>query len=353
MSARPELPLLCRYPRVAARLPRVPLCRLPTPVTRAEKIEREARTGPLYVKRDDQSAELYGGNKPRKLEWILARARSRGASRVLTFGGLGTNHGLATTLYAARLGMACELILFAEPVTDAVRRRLLQQQAAGARLFWGGSVVGSTGVGLVRWLRHPRSFVVRPGGSCARGVLGFVNAGLELAEQIAAGVLPEPARLYVACGTGGSAAGLALGLALAGAKTRVIAVRVSDVLPPPRASLRRSAGRAFRLLKRSGADLKDDLPELALELERGFMGSGYGQTTPEGEAAFRLAEQLEGLRLDPTYTAKAFAALLGRERGGTEPVLFWNTYAAREPDLKLPEPSELPRAFQRFFRDPA
>ena len=350
MSAGPELPLLSRYPRAAARLPRVPLCRLPTPVMRAEKTEREARTGPLYVKRDDQSAELYGGNKPRKLEWILARARSRGASRVLTFGGLGTNHGLATALYAARLGIACDLVLLRQPLTDAVRRRLLQQHAAGAHLFWGGSVLGGVATSLGRWLRHPRVYTIPPGGSSAHGVLGFVNAGLELAEQIAAGELLEPARLYVACGTGGSAAGLALGLALAGLRTQVVAVLVTDILPPTRSRLQRVARAAFGLLRGAGAE--NAAPELSLELERSFLGGGYGRATPAGEAARRLAEQLDGLRLDPTYTGKALAALLSRERGRTEPVLFWNTYAAREPELELPDPSELPRAFQRFFREP-
>ncbi len=348
MSATREL-----LATLESALLRVSLCTLPTALERAEKLERELETGPLFIKRDDQSALGYAGNKARKLEFLLGRARQRGASRVLTFGGLGTNHGFATAYYAGRLGLACELVLVDQPLTDAVRRRLLFHQAAGARLFYGRNLLGTVLIALARLARHPRTLLIPAGGSNAWGTLGFVKAGLELARQVAEGLMPEPARVYVACGSGGTAAGLALGLALSGLHTRVVAVLVNDILPPSPASLLRLARRTQGVLRRSGALKEDVARRLHLDFETGFLGPGYGQATAEGTSALRAAQQLEGLCLDPTYTAKAFAALLERERGRHDPIVFWNSYASRVPELALPPWRSLPPAFHRFFREDA
>ncbi len=334
-------------------VPRVSLCTLPTPLERAEKIEQELGTGPLFVKRDDQSAPEYGGNKARKLEFLLGRLRQRGVSRVMTFGGLGTNHGFATAYYAGRLGLACELVLVDQPLSDAVRQRLLLHQAAGARLFYGRNVSGTVLVALARLARHPRTALIPVGGSNAWGTLGFVNAGLELARQVDEGLMPEPARVYVACGSGGTAAGLALGLALSGLRTRVVPVLVNHILPPSPASLRRLARRTQGVLRRIGAVKDDVVRGLRLDFEARFLGPGYGHATPKSTSALRAAQQLEGLRLDPTYTAKAFAALLEREHGRRDPIVFWNSYAGQVPELVLPDWRGLPSSFHRFFRESA
>jgi D-cysteine desulfhydrase len=320
-----------RWPALVAALRRAPLCELPTPVTRAEKLEAELGCGPLYVKRDERSAALYGGNKPRKLEWILGDALARGRSRLLTTGALGTNHGLATALYARALGLRCELVLVPQPMTDAVRRRADELREAGARVFRARNVPHAALLVIARLARHPGTAYVPTGGSNALGVVGFVEAGLELAAQVAEGALPAPARVYVAVGSGGSAAGLAAGLALAGLRTRVVAVLVTDVLPPAHAKLVRLARAALRRLARAGAALDPDAfaAEVArsLELDRDHVGAGYGHATAEAESAARAALEREGLELDPTYTAKALAALAARERGAREPVVFWNSYA--------------------------
>jgi D-cysteine desulfhydrase len=350
-AAAPSIALFERFPGIERALPRAPLCELPTPLARAEKLEREARLPALYVKRDERSAHPYGGNKPRKLEWIFGRALARGARRVLTFGALGTNHGLATALYAKRLGLECDLVLVRQPVDAAVRRKLLLDHAAGARLVWGRNVAGAAAQALVRLARHPRTCAIPTGGSNADGALGFVNAGLELAAQVAAGELVAPARVYLAVGSGGSAAGLAAGLALAGLPTRVVGVLVTDILPPSERSLAALARRALERLARAGASLPRPLPALALELERGFAGPGYAVPTAEGSDALRRAAELEGLELDATYTAKALAALLARERGTREPVVFWNSYAGAPAGGPLPDWRELPRSFHRFFED--
>jgi D-cysteine desulfhydrase len=303
------------------------------------------------VKGDDRSAAPYGGNKPRKLEWILGRARARHASRVMTFGGLGTNHGLATALYAARFGLGCDLVLVHQPVDDSVREKLLLDAALGARIWYGANITGAGLIAAGLLAARPRTFFIPPGGSSPEGTLGFLNAGLELAEQVAAGELPEPARVYVAMGTGGSAAGLAAGLGLAGLPTRVIAVLVTDLLPPNRARLQRTARRALQRLDGRSSPLALDGARMELAIERGFVGPGYGSATPAAEEAVRLARDEEGLRLESTYTGKALAALMARERGKREPVVFWNTYSGELPELQRPDWRTLPRRLHRFFRE--
>jgi D-cysteine desulfhydrase len=327
----------------------VRLCDLPTAVERAEKLELDARTGPLYVKRDDTSARPYGGNKPRKLEWLLGRARARNRSRVMTFGALATNHGLATALYSARLGLSCELVLVRQPVDERVRRRILELRAAGARLRYGGNVLGSVALALAGLARHPRTAVIPAGGSSPLGVVGLVDAGLELAEQVERGELPEPARIYVALGTGGTAAGIAAGLGLAGLRSRVVGVLVTDLLPPTRRKLERLARRTLHLLARAGAPLDPERAPLELEVEARYVGAGYGHPTREGSGAIERAERLEGLHLDPVYTGKTLAALLARERDGRAPVLLWHSYSWRELPLELPDPSELPGRFRALY----
>ncbi len=347
-----EPALFARWPVLGGTLPRTPLCSLPTPVVRAEKLEAELGVGPLYVKRDEQSASLYGGNKPRKLEWILGDALARGRRRVITTGAYGTNHGLATALFARQLGLACELVLAPQPVTDAVRARLLELYAAGAELFHARSLGHAVLVVMARVARHPRMVYLPTGGSNPRGVLGFIDAGLELAAQVRAGALPEPARVYVALGSGGSAAGLAAGLALAGLRTRVVAVLVTQRIPLPAALATRLARRALRLLARAGAGFDPRAIDVAaqLEIEPRFLGRGYGFPTPAADALVRQATGLEGITLERTYTGKALAALAERERGGREPVVFWNSYAGRLPVAPTgSRPEDLPPAFRRLF----
>jgi D-cysteine desulfhydrase len=347
--------LFQRFPDLERKLPHFPICQLPTPVERAATLERSASTGPLYVKRDDATAPLYGGNKARKLEWLLARARASGRTRVMTFGALGTNHGFATALYAARAGLRCDLVLADQPVDEKVRRRLRQLKAAGAEIHYGGSVAGAALRTLGLLARHPRASIIATGGSSPVGVLGFVDAGLELAEQVQRGELPEPECAYIALGTGGSVAGLAVGMAIAGLGTRVVGVLVTDrgLLEPSPARLERLARRTAALLARSGAPLQAGRLQFHMEIEPGYRGDGYGHPTEAGAAAVRLAAEQAGLRLETTYTGKALAALLGRESGRGAPVLFWNTYAGAEPELELPDWRTLPRAFQRFFGEAA
>jgi D-cysteine desulfhydrase len=317
-----------RFPRTRETLPRVTICDLPTPVRAAPGLG-----GHVWLKDDALSADPWGGNKPRKLEWILADAKARRFGTVVTFGGLGTNHGLATAIYARREGLDCVLALADQPRDEHVERQLARLEAAASRVYLTGSTRRTMLSVPYLALRHAQArpprppYLVPPGGSSPLGAVGFVEAALELAAQVEAGDLPEPRAIVVALGSGGSAAGLAAGLAIAGLRTRVAAVLVNDQLDLTERSVTKLAKRTLRLLAERGADTGAVEPNEVRVLE-GHMGAGYGHPTPAAGEAIRLAASAEQLGLDPVYTGKALAALLAGA-AGDGPLLFWNTNNGR------------------------
>lgn len=345
-----------RFPRALAGIPRVRLTGLPTPVERLEGLEREAGLGEIWVKRDDRSGPLYGGNKPRKLEFVLADAMADGKSCVLTTGGIGTHHGLATAICARSLGLRAILVLLRQPLTEHVRRCLLLDHAAGAELHYASTVPRLTIVALRvcarEALRGQLPYIVPTGGTSAIGTLGYVNAAFELAEQIRRGEMPEPEWIFVPLGSGGTVAGLVAGARLCGLRSRVAAVLVTDILPPSAARLSRLANRACQLLRRNEPEIPDPVVSPAdFTIIREYVGPAYGAPTAEARRARDLLLRADHIELDTTYTAKCMAAVLDRRVGGG-PILFWNTYSGVDPAAHLgplPDPSALPRPFHRFF----
>jgi D-cysteine desulfhydrase len=314
------------------RLPRLALCDLPTPVRHVPELGDD-----VWVKDDSRTAALHGGNKVRKLEWTLADARHRRFGTVLTFGALATNHGLATALFAREHGLRCVLVLVDQPVDDHVRAQLERHRAAGAHVVvthtkartYGALPWLLTRYGQLRPVRPP--YVLPLGGSSPMGAVGFAEAGLELAAQVRAGELPEPARVVMALGTGGTAAGLLLGLRLAGLRTRVVAVLVNDQIALSPGTIVRLARRTRDLLARRGAPVgRVALGEEDVTVPRGFLGAGYGHATPEAERATAVAARA-GLALDPVYTSKTVAAVLAGAAAGDGPTLYWHTHTHRVP----------------------
>ncbi len=362
MPARVSSPLALerRFPEIAGRLPRRPLADLPTPVHPLRALGAEAGIPELWVKRDDQTGQVYGGNKVRKLEWLLADALARGHRSVLTTGALGSNHALATTIYARAAGLRAHLVLIPQPVTDHVRRTLLLDHAYGATIHYAPTIGAARrivlGLLLRGALRRDRPYLVPTGGSSVVGTLGYVNAALELVEQVAAGALPEPAAVVVPLGSGGTVAGLVAGLRLAGSSARVVAVRVTDLLPPSPVMLARLASRALDRLRSLGARI----PPLAVApadftVRADWLGPGYGAVTPEGLDASRRIAEREGLTLETTYGAKALAgalALAHEPAWRGRPILFWHTYSSADPAAhvaRLPAWRELPPALHHVW----
>ncbi|HEX6938186.1 MAG TPA: pyridoxal-phosphate dependent enzyme [Longimicrobiales bacterium] len=354
-AAREQPPALFRrYPEAAGRLPRVPLATLPTPVEPLALDTPAARNGAeLWIKRDDRSGEPYGGNKVRKLEFLLAHAKAGGVTRLITAGAAGSHHALATTVYGRALGFDITLVLFPQPLTDHVRSVLLLDHALGADLRWTPrmELVPLALTRARRAHRAERVHVIAPGGSDPVGTLGYVSAALELADQVAAGEAPRPAAIHVAAGTLGTAAGLAIGCALAGLETRIHAARITSRLVTNGHALRRLITATVRLLHRAGVPAP--APEAALarvELRHDQIGAGYGHPTAAARAATETFAAA-GIRLDPTYTAKAaadFLAAAAREPAG--PRLFWHTLSAVEPEPRGDaRPEQLPEPFRRYL----
>lgn len=311
--------LVERWPRLSA-IPHVELGTFPTPLEVATRLGATIGAE-VSIKRDDRTAELYGGNKVRKLEFLLAQARAERADTIVTTGALGSHHVLATALYGARTGFEVHAVMMPQARTPHVIDNARADLAAGAILhpIPSYALLPAAMATLVAKLKlqKKRLFVIGPGGSDAAGVLGYVEAGLEIGQQLVQGDAPEPDAIYCPLGSGGTAAGLAIGLAAAGVMAEVVAVRVTPrALLPKRVLHTLARGLVERI--RSITNRFPAVGEVAmrnLTIEEGFLGEGYGIATPEGRDAARVLADAEGLTLDASYTAKTAAALIAHARG--------------------------------------
>jgi D-cysteine desulfhydrase len=325
-----------RFPALRDTIPHVRLGQPPSPVRRLDALF-SGRGPDVWIKDDGAYGAPHGGNKVRKLEWILPDVEARRRDTVVTVGGLGTNHGLATALRGRERGIRTALALVDQPLDDHVREQLERIRRSGARIYRTRGKYRTYIAAPWILLRHTDlrarrlPYFLTVGGSSPVGCLGYVEAALELADQVSSGDLPEPSHVVVALGSGGTAAGLAAGLRIAGLRTRVLGVVVNDRTPVDARTVARLASRTLALLRRRGADPGVKAVAAAdLSSERAWLGAGYGHRTPAAEHARDLARRREGLVLDPVYTAKAMAALIAlRERGSFDgPVLYWHTYGA-------------------------
>jgi D-cysteine desulfhydrase len=314
--------------------PRLGWVEEPTPITPLPRLAEALGLEFLGIKRDDLLAPLHGGTKPRKLDYLLAAPPFAAAEGWASSGGIGSGSLVALTAAARKLDKKLRAHVFWTPLSAGVTDNLAFTASGAARLSYYGSrtamalrtpsiVIGGRAGGLP---------VVPPGATSPRGMLGLVRAGLELCAQIQAGEIPEPERLYVALGSGGTAAGLAVGLALGGVRTRVVAVGVVERMLSLAARVHGLAREVIDELVALGLPV----PEAPLDLviERGHLGAAYAHVT-EGSLAAVEALAKEGIGLEPIYTGKAMAALLdGAARDGAKRVLFWSTVrrALPEPD---------------------
>jgi D-cysteine desulfhydrase len=304
-----------------ASLPRAGLLgALPTPI--APSLVAPA----LWIKHDDLTATPIGGNKMRALDFLLGGVRP--GDEVLTAGAIGSTHSLTTVVHAKRLGARTSVIRWPQEMNDVARVVARRIEAEADATHSARSVAGAYWRALrIRISRDVRW--VPAGGTSALGILGHIEAALELASQIAAGACPPPTRIVVALGSGGTAAGLALGLELAGLPTRVVGVRVVSRLVANRGRVMRLAARAARLIERIAPGAR--VPRVSadrLEVAEGYFGGAYAHETLEGRAAAdRFREGHAPALLEPTYTAKAFAAALAKCDG--QATLFWLTFDSR------------------------
>lgn len=366
-SSNINRPLFARYPELQKRISCLPLANLPTPIYRLTTIENNFSNNVQLFMKDDgltiNQAEgiSFGGNKVRKLEFLLADALSKGAQAVMTYGGIGSNHVVATGACCKRVGLECTALLTPQQVTDVVKRNMKLMKENDIEMILNPNRAireMQTICSFVqnKYTKGSMHYFIPTGGSNEIGATGYVNAAFELKEQVENGLIPEPDYLYVAMGSCGTVAGLTLGIRAAGLKTKVIGVAVEpeERSHPFATKVRCLVQKTNQLLNQKDAtfplyDWKDS--DISVQLD--FSGTEYGVPTTESLQAIKLFETAEKIPLDTTYTGKSAAGLLhaiSSEAYAQKIVLFWNTFCSQAEDPSI-EADQLSPAFHQFFEE--
>ncbi len=303
---------------LTAHMPRVRLGHAPTPLEPMRRLGEWLGGPRLYVKRDDCTGLATGGNKARKLEFLLGDALAQGATVLVTVGALQSNHVRQTAAAAARLGLACVALL--EDKVDI----------ASAAYQHGGNVMLDALLGA-RVLRYPRGtdmaaqlaafcdelrgqgqrpYAVPMGGSSAIGNLGYVECARELAQQARDMGVPLT-HIVLATGSGGTHAGLQAGMLALGLPVQVMGINIMGEVGAQAAMVWRQVQATLAQL-----DVVRPFDAADLRLMDGYVGDGYGLSTAAGMAAIRSVARLEAVLLDPVYTGKAMGGLIDLARRG-------------------------------------
>jgi D-cysteine desulfhydrase len=317
------IPLVRRFPALA-RVPRVALGQFPTPVERIDA-SGERLAGELWIKRDDLTASPLGGNKVRALEFLLADLAP--GEEVLTAGGEGSTHVLTTATYVRALGGSTRAVRWRHEMNPSALRVAARARELCARVDTAAGPVS----GLLR-AYAARARTVRwipPGGTSPLGMLGHVNAALELAEQVSRGEMPMPAQVVLPVGSGGTAAGLALGFAIAGMSTVVAGARVAPRIAAGRMRVLALARRARTYLGKLAGEPVPAVDPSRLEIIHSVYAGAYGRALPGAEAPASMLKRATGLVLDGTYSAKAFSAAARLASSRADCTLFWLTFDGR------------------------
>lgn len=340
-------------PGLEGRVPWRPLAHVPTPVEPCDSIAGWLGRGGVWVKRDDRISPLYGGNKVRRYEFVLADAAARGARRIVTAGGIASTQVMATAIFGAEVGLGVRAVLFDQPVTRFARRALLADVTAGAELIHGGGYGKTALATALARLRARDAYLILPGAAEPLANLGYLDAMLELSRQVEAGQCPRPDVIVLPTGSSGTLAALALGISWLGWSTEVVGVRITSRLACNRFSIGLIAAETARFVRRHAPSVR--LGEPRYRLLHGAIGPGYGHPTAEAIEALPQVEALLGVPGEVTYSAKVLVGLrsLGaEERYRRKTVLLWSTLSGVEAPVAGDAFERLPRALQRVFDGP-
>lgn len=311
--------------------PRVALAHLPTPLEPLQRLSRYLGGPDIWIKRDDCTGLGSGGNKTRKLEFLLADAREQGADTILTLGAVQSNHVRQTAAAAAQLGLECHALLETEvPCTEHSYRfsgNVLLDGLFGATVEYHehGSDLPAIAADRADELRSTgrKPYVIPVGGSNAIGALGYAECAHELVDQLQQLGLPASCLLH-ATGSAGTQAGLLVGLQETGVALRVHGISVSADETTQFNKVRALVDETSRLLGRD-----DTVEDASILVDDSWVGPGYGIPTEAMREAVRLCAEKEGILLDPVYSGKAMAGLIGMIRDGAfeagDSVVFLHT----------------------------
>ncbi len=310
---------------------RFPLAQLPTPLQQMERLSAALDGPEIWIKRDDQTGLATGGNKTRKLELLAGEALQQGTDVILTVGAVQSNHCRQTAAAAARAGLECMLVLRGySPPRNEWTGNLLLDDLLGARLWWTEESDPLDALAKAATAQHAagrRPYVIPYGGSNPVGAAAYALAFEEFWEQtekVSEGERLHFDRVVFASSSGGTQAGLVVGARACGYQGQVLGISVDKTGGHLRETV-------LALLAPTAERLALELsfvPE-DVQVDDRFMGGGYAVLTEAEREAIRLVARTEGILLDPVYTGKAMAGLMGLIRQGeidpNERVLFWHT----------------------------
>lgn len=306
--------------------PRVSLAHLPTPLERLARLSARLGGADIWIKRDDQTGLAGGGNKTRKLEFLVADAQSKGRRTLITGGAPQSNHCRQTAAAAARAGLGCVVVLRGEPPAQKTGNILLDD-LLGAEIVWTHTQPREA-VMQETFEREDAAghlpYLIPIGGSNAIGAAAYAAAVEELAGQLTAANLPPFDRICFASSSGGTHAGLAVGGRAVMPATEILGISVDETLEELKANVAPIANETAALL-----GLPFTFAPADIHANADYVGAGYALMGGREREAIRLLASQEGMLVDPVYTGKAFGGLIDLVRSGaigrSERVLFWHT----------------------------
>ncbi|MBA4494484.1 1-aminocyclopropane-1-carboxylate deaminase/D-cysteine desulfhydrase [Paenactinomyces guangxiensis] len=313
---------------MCSSFPRFPILWGETPLQPLHRFAEKLGVASCWIKRDDLTGIAFGGNKLRKLEFLLGRALKEGCDLIITGGSPQSNHARLTAAAANRAGLETWLC-FAGKRLGEIQGNLLLDQLLNARLFLTGQY-GSDG--LLRAMEEKaeearnlgrKPYIIPVGGSTSIGDYGYLKAWQELESQRERAEIPPFDEIYVAVGTGGTLAGLLTGHTLSRSPSRIIGVSVwqaSEILKSEVAGL---SSQLMKTIKQG-----QEVPSSSIHILDQYIGRKYGVPSEQGNEAIHSLAEAEGLFTDPIYTGKALAGLMDQVRlgkAGKKHILFWHT----------------------------
>ena len=334
-------------------LPWMPLAHAPTAVEPCDAIaDWLGRTG-VFMKRDDLASPLYGGNKVRRYEFVLADLFAKNKTRIVTAGGIASTQAMATSLFGQALGLPVRIIHFDQPITRFGQNAILTNVSAGAELVWGGNYLTSV---WHTWRAMGKdSYLIWPGAANALANLGYIDAMLELGAQVARHEMPKPDAILLPTGSSGTLAALALGASWLGWDTEIIGVRITLPIACNRFTVGHLIRNTDRFLAAHDPKWTRRSHRVNYSLYGDALGPGYGYATPESIEAIPQLTRLTGKEGEVTYSAKALAALrtLGQsERWKNKNLLLWNTLSTPRPTVDPSAIARVPASLRFVFERP-
>ena len=341
-------------PELASSLAWMPLAHVPTPVEPCDAISAWLGRSEVWMKREDIISPLYGGNKVRRYEFVLADAQAKGARRLVTAGPLATTQAMATALFGRALGFQVCVVLYKwGALTHFARDTIINLVGADAEVVYHTFPLVAF-ARCYREMQRPQSYFIMPGASYALANIGYVDAMLELGQQVERGAAPRPDVMVVSSSSSGTLAALALGAARLGWDTEVIGVRIVGPYVCNRFNVGKIIQATDRFLAERDPRWKPVHDRVHYSIYTGALGRGYGYPTPGAIEGVQKLQDLTGVRGEITYSGKGLAGLraitaMPKYRGKS--ILFWNTLSTPRPspppDARARVPQSLAWMFQK------